>query len=82
MANDEPTSGIVSTPKGGLYGGIFDPTGLGIDPNTLALLVDARWTTTFHLALANDHTMRGTYEGSGGRGAETWKRKGHLYTPD
>jgi hypothetical protein len=47
MANDEPTSGIVSTPKGGLYGGIFDPTGLGIDPNTLALLVDARWTTTF-----------------------------------
>ncbi len=47
MANDEPTSGIVSTPKGGLYGAFFDPTGLGIDPNTLALLVDARWTTTF-----------------------------------
>ena len=55
MANDEPTSGIVSTPKGGLYGGIFDPTGLGIDPNTLALLVDARWTTTFERTHPRHH---------------------------
>ena len=47
-ANDEQTSGIVSTPKGGLYGGVFDPTGFGIDPNTLALLIDARWTTMFN----------------------------------
>ena len=48
MASDEQTSGIVSTPKGGLYGGVFDPTGFGIDPNTLALLIDARWTTMFN----------------------------------
>ncbi len=48
MASDEQTSGIVSTPKGGLYGGVFDPTGLGIDPNALALIIDARWTTTFN----------------------------------
>jgi hypothetical protein len=48
MASDEQTSGIVSTPKGGLYGGLFDPTGFGIDPNTLALLIDARWTTMFN----------------------------------
>ena len=48
MASDEQTSGIVSTPKGSLYGGVFDPTGFGIDPNTLALLIDARWTTMFN----------------------------------
>jgi hypothetical protein len=48
MASDEQTSGIVSTPKGGLYGGLFDPTGLGIDSNALALLIDARWTTSFN----------------------------------
>ena len=48
MASDAETSGIVSTPKGGVYGGVFDPTGLGIDPNALALIIDARWTTAFN----------------------------------
>jgi hypothetical protein len=55
------------------------------DGETLSLTLvvpTSRWTNTFHMAPANDHTMRGTYEGSGGRGAETWKRKGQLYTPD
>jgi Ca2+-binding RTX toxin-like protein len=45
MQNDEETSAIVTTPKGGLFGGILDTS--GADANTRALLIDARWTTSF-----------------------------------
>lgn len=36
---------IYTTPKGGLYGGSFDSTGL--DPNTRAVMMDERWTTAY-----------------------------------
>ncbi|MDB5486996.1 MAG: zinc-dependent metalloprotease [Reyranella sp.] len=36
---------VYDTPKGGLYGGPFDSSGL--DPNVRALLMDYRWTTVF-----------------------------------
>lgn len=36
---------VYDTPKGGLYGGPFDSSGL--DPNVRALLMDYRWTTTY-----------------------------------
>ncbi|TCT03242.1 DUF4114 domain-containing protein [Aquabacter spiritensis] len=41
-----PSGGAVySTPKGGLYGGPFDSSGL--DPNTRSVMMDNRWTTVF-----------------------------------
>ena len=36
---------VYDTPKGGLYGGAFDSSGL--EPNVRALLMDYRWTTEF-----------------------------------
>lgn len=36
---------IFNTPKGGLYGGSFDSSGL--DPNTRAVMMDERWTTSY-----------------------------------
>jgi Domain of unknown function (DUF4114)/RTX calcium-binding nonapeptide repeat (4 copies)/Pregnancy-associated plasma protein-A len=46
MANDEETSTVDGIAKGGLFGGPFDSSGL--DPNTRALLIDYRWTTSFN----------------------------------
>lgn len=47
MATDTDNDGIsiFSTPKGGLYGGPLDPSGL--DPNVQATLMGYRWTTSF-----------------------------------
>jgi Ca2+-binding RTX toxin-like protein len=36
---------VYNTPKGGLYGGPFDSSGL--DPNVRAIVMDYRWTTTY-----------------------------------
>ncbi|MCC8432445.1 M10 family metallopeptidase C-terminal domain-containing protein [Reyranella aquatilis] len=36
---------VYDTPKGGLYGGPFDSSGL--DPNVRAILMDYRWTTAY-----------------------------------
>ena len=36
---------VYNTPKGGLYGGAFDSSGL--DANVRAILMDYRWTTTY-----------------------------------
>ena len=36
---------IFDTPKGGLFGGPFDSSGL--DPNVQAVMMDERWTTSF-----------------------------------
>ena len=36
---------VYGTPKGNLYGGPFDSSGL--DPNVRATLIDYRWTTAF-----------------------------------
>jgi hypothetical protein len=45
MATDTDTSSADDPiPKGGLFGGPFDSTGL--DYNTRALLIDFRWTTS------------------------------------
>ncbi|MFG1397010.1 DUF4114 domain-containing protein [Roseixanthobacter pseudopolyaromaticivorans] len=44
----EPDTGpgnVFDTPKGGLYGGAFDPSAL--DPNVRAVLMGYRWTTAF-----------------------------------
>jgi Ca2+-binding RTX toxin-like protein len=41
---------IYTTPKGGIYGGTFDSTGL--DPNVRAVMMDNRWTTTYGGAVA------------------------------
>lgn len=38
-------SEIVDGAKGGIYGGSFDSSGL--DPNTRAVMIDQRWTTSF-----------------------------------
>jgi serralysin len=47
MANDtdDPNAMIFDTPKGGLFGGPFDSSGL--DPNVHATMMDFRWTTSF-----------------------------------
>ena len=42
---DDPNAQIFNTPKGGLYGGAFNSTGL--DPNVRAVMMDYRWTTSF-----------------------------------
>ncbi|MBR0649708.1 DUF4114 domain-containing protein [Roseomonas terrae] len=42
MAEIEP---VYSEPKGGLYGGHFDSSGL--DPNVRAVMMDERWTTSY-----------------------------------
>jgi serralysin len=39
------TTEIYTTPKGGLFGGQFDSTGL--DPNVRAVMMDSRWTTSY-----------------------------------
>jgi Metallo-peptidase family M12B Reprolysin-like len=41
---DAPAT-VYNTPKGGVFGGAFDPSGL--DPNVLATLMGYRWTTSF-----------------------------------
>jgi Domain of unknown function (DUF4114)/RTX calcium-binding nonapeptide repeat (4 copies)/Metallo-peptidase family M12B Reprolysin-like len=41
----DPDASVFDTPKGGLYGGFFDPSGL--DPNVQAVMMDYRWTTSF-----------------------------------
>ena len=41
----DPNASVFDTPKGGLYGGFFDPSGL--DPNVQAVMMDYRWTTSF-----------------------------------
>ena len=40
---DDPVPSIFNTPKGGLFGGPFDPSGL--DANVRAEIMDWRWTT-------------------------------------
>ncbi len=53
MAADDDTDTVTyfatvfSTPKGGLYGGPFSTTGLGLDPNVNALIMGSRWTTAY-----------------------------------
>jgi hypothetical protein len=42
---DDPVPSIFNTPKGGLFGGPFDPSGL--DANVRAEIMDWRWTTVF-----------------------------------
>src|SRR4051812_18433439 len=46
MAGDiGPPGKVFNTPKGGLFGGAFDSSGL--DPDVRAVLADQRWTTSF-----------------------------------
>jgi Ca2+-binding RTX toxin-like protein len=42
--NSNSSNFVVDTPKGGLYSGPFDSSGL--DPNVRALMMDNRWTTS------------------------------------
>src|SRR5690349_4313721 len=44
-SNEASTMPIYNTPKGGLFGGPFDSSGL--DPNTRAVMMDSRWTTSY-----------------------------------
>lgn len=47
-SSDTPNTEIVdNTPKGGAYGGPLSPP-TGLDPNVQALLMNYRWTTTYH----------------------------------
>jgi hypothetical protein len=45
MANDTPPEGQDPIPKGGLFGGLFDPS-LDLDNNIRAVLSNAFWTTS------------------------------------
>ncbi len=45
MAGTASTSSVYDTPKGGLYGGPFDSSGL--EANVRAVLMDQRWTTSY-----------------------------------
>ena len=50
MKDTDPTGSIVSTPKGGLFGGPFNSSGL--DPNVRAVMMDYRWTSSFGGSIA------------------------------
>jgi serralysin len=45
ISDTRDTATVIDTPKGNLFGGPFNSTGL--DPNVRAVLMDYRWTTTF-----------------------------------